>query len=125
MSEGLIREGTEDTPKIQFDPASNVFSISGRSYPENAREFYAPILEWLQSYSESPNSKTNLEVDLEYVNSGSVKEVFKILYAIEDIMEMGKDAKITWCYKEGDELMYQKGLEFQKFLEIPVDLVER
>ena len=55
----------------------------------------------------------------------SVKEVFKILYAVEDIMESGNEAKITWCYKAGDELMYQKGLEFQKFLEIPVELVER
>ena len=125
MSDSLIREGTEDTPKIQFDPQTNVFRISGRSYPENAREFYAPVLGWLEAYGSSPNQKTNFEVDLEYVNSGSVKEVFKMLYLIEDIMETGNEAKVTWCYKQGDELMYQKGLEFQKFLEVPVELVER
>ena len=125
MSESLIQEGTEDTPKIQLDPQADVFKISGRSYPENAREFYAPILSWLENYSKSPNSKTNFEVDLEYVNSGSVKEVFKMLYAVEDIMESGNEAKITWCYKAGDELMHQKGLEFQRFLEVPVELVER
>lgn len=125
MSDQLILEGTEDTPNIQFDRSSNTFKIVGRSYPENAREFFAPVTEWLTNYAEDPNSSTNLEVDLEYVNSGSVKEVFRMLYIIEDIMESGNEAKVTWCYKSGDELMYQKGLEFQKFLQVEVVLVER
>ena len=125
MSDNLIREGTEDTPSIEFNRNSSVFKISGRSYPENAREFYEPVLNWLADYSESPNPTTHFEVDLEYVNSGSVKEVFKMLYIIEDIMETGNGAKIIWCYKNGDELMLQKGLEFQKFLQVPVELVER
>lgn len=125
MAENLIQKGTEDTPEIEFDRGTSLFKISGRSYPENAREFYEPVLSWLADYGKSPSPSTSLEVDLEYVNSGSVKEVFKILYLIEDIVATGNQAKILWCYKKGDELMYQKGLEFQKFLEVPVELIER
>lgn len=124
MSDSLIQEGTEETPDVQFDRTANVFKISGRSYPENAMEFYAPLISWMESYGENPNPVTNLVVDLEYFNSGSVKQVFKLLYAVEDILETGKEAKITWCYKKGDELMLQKGIEFQKFLDIPVVLQE-
>ena len=124
MSENLIQTGTEDTPDIRFDRDSSVFTISGRSYPENTREFYKPIQDWLTAYRENPNPSTKLEVNLDYVNSGSVKEVFKILYIMEDIMETGKDAKIVWYYQKGDELMHQKGIEFQKFLEISVEVVE-
>lgn len=125
MSDKLILKGSEDTPEINFDRGENVFRISGRSYPEDAREFFKPVVQWLQSYSDSPNPSTELEVDLEYVNSGSVKEVFKILYLIEDIMEGGAEARVKWCYRGGDELMQQKGIEFQKFLEVPVELIER
>ena len=124
MSDNLILTGTEDTPNIEFDRNSNVFKISGRSYPENTRAFYQPINDWLAAYGENPNPSTKLEVNLDYVNSGSVKEVFKILYIMEDIMESGKEAKIVWYYQKGDELMHQKGIEFQKFLEVPVEVVE-
>jgi hypothetical protein len=125
MSDKFILEETEDTPKINFDRTENVFRIKGRSYPENARDFYKPVLDWLEQYSESPNKETELEVDLEYVNSGSVKEVFRMLYIIEDIMEAGNESKVKWCYRKGDELMQQTGIEFGKFLEVPVELVER
>ena len=43
-------EGTEDTPEVLLDSGNNTFSISGRSFPENAIEFYEPIFAWLQKY---------------------------------------------------------------------------
>jgi SiaC family regulatory phosphoprotein len=124
MSASLKIEGTEETPNVMFEKESSTFEISGRSYPEDAHSFYEPIIKWLMDYSESPSAQTHLVVDLEYFNSGSVKKVFNMLYIIEDIMETGKDAKVIWRHKKGDELMQQKGLEFQKFLQVPVDVIE-
>jgi len=124
MSNSLKIEGTEETPNVTFEKGTSTFEISGRSYPEDAHSFYEPIINWLVEYSEAPAAQTHLVVDLEYFNSGSVKKVFNMLYIIEDIMETGKDAKVIWKHKKGDELMQQKGLEFQKFLQVPVDVVE-
>ena len=66
--EALIIEATDDTPKVVLDPANNVFEFSGKSLPEDVTTFYGPVLDWLDSYSESPNPKTvvifNLELDL-------------------------------------------------------------
>jgi hypothetical protein len=124
MANELIIEGTEETPNILFQRDTSTFKISGRSYPEDAHLFYGPIIKWLTDYSESPGETTHLIVDLEYFNSGSVKKVFNMLYIIEDIMETGKDAKVIWRHKKGDELMQQKGEEFKKFLQVPVDVVE-
>ena len=81
------------------------------------------MVDWLNIYSEKPNDETVLEVNLEYFNSGSLKQVFNILFLIEEIMEAGKVAKISWNYKKGDELMQQKGIEFGKFLKVPVEMV--
>lgn len=125
MSSRLILEATEDTPAVVFDREANIFKLSGRSYPENVLTFFEPIMNWLKIYTEQPNLQTNLEVDLEYINSGSVKMVFNMLYLIEAIAEKGNEARITWCYRAGDELMQQKGEEFQKFLDVHVELVER
>ena len=122
--ETLKLSPTECTPEVVFDKSSNVFSITGRSFPEDSLTFYKPLLAWLNAYSNDANDPTVLEINLEYFNSGSLKQVFKLLYVIEDIMELGIEAKVIWHYKKSDELMMQKGQEFKKFLEVPVELVE-
>ncbi|MCH2232772.1 MAG: DUF1987 domain-containing protein [Crocinitomicaceae bacterium] len=122
--EPICLNPTETTPEVVFDKKAGIFKITGRSFPEDSLTFYKPLLNWLMEYSEDANDPTVLEVQLEYFNSGSLKQVFKLLYVIEDIMELGKESKVIWHYKKNDELMLQKGQEFQKFLEVPVELVE-
>lgn len=120
----LSIEPTEDTPRVLFDPSANKFEITGRSYPENPKEFYLPIVKWLEDYRDAASGPINLVIAIEYFNSSSIKQVFMLMYIIEDIMETGKEAKITWKYKAGDDLIFQKGLEFNKFLQVPVELIE-
>jgi len=124
MLAALRIDGTEETPSIAFDSSAPSLTISGKSLPENAFSFYKPIVEWLKTYAQNPNDETILEVNLEYFNSGSLKQVFNVLFLMEEIMASGKSAKIVWKYKKGDELMLEKGLEFEKFLDVPVELVE-
>ncbi|MEX1001663.1 MAG: DUF1987 domain-containing protein [Crocinitomicaceae bacterium] len=125
MDTSFILEVTEDTPEIRFEPEKNIFRLKGRSYPENAREFFTPINQWLKEYGKNTPIKMHVEIDLEYFNSGSVKELFGLLYTLEDIMEEGNEVKVTWYYEEGDELIYQKGLEFKNFLQLPIELIAR
>ena len=93
--------------------------------PENALDFYAPILNWLEHYKSTPNNQTQFDITLDYFNSGSVKQVFKILCILEEITEQGKTVEVFWHYKKGDELMLMKGLEFDKFLDLTIELKER
>ena len=46
----LFIEASKDSPKVVFDPTTNIFEISGKSHPENVKEFFKPILEWLNNY---------------------------------------------------------------------------
>lgn len=124
MLEKLVYKGTRSTPFIELDPSSGKFIIEGRSIPENAYDFYQPVSQWLEEYKASPHPETHLEVYLEYINSGSLKQLFRIIYILEDALEMGNESHVTWCYREGDELMHQKGLEFQQFLDIPIRIKE-
>ena len=52
--------GTSDTPKVALDRNSGKFSFSGRSLPQNPKEFYNPILNWISAYSKQPQKETHL-----------------------------------------------------------------
>ena len=90
--ETITREGTEDTPKVVLDPSAGTFEISGRSLPEDVNEFYEPILNWLEEYTENPNNETYFVFKLEYFNTASSKMILDIFLKLEEIitvMNMG------------------------------------
>lgn len=113
----LNLEGTEDTPKIILDKKNGIFEISGRSLPEDSAEFYRPVLEWIEKYSNDPNPNTDFVFKLEYFNTASSKLILDVLSALEDI----KGMKINWYFHEDDEDMEEAGQEFAELVEIPFE----
>jgi hypothetical protein len=109
--------GTEDTPKIILDKSNGTFEISGRSLPEDAADFYNPVLNWLDSYSKDHNSSTNFILKLEYFNTASSKLILDLLSKVEAI----KGAKVMWYHFEDDEDMLEAGQEFAELVEIPFE----
>lgn len=95
-------EATKETPKVTLDAAGNKFEITGRSFPLNAKGFYAPILDWLESYAESPNSKTHFTFRLEYFNTPSSKSISDILKKLKEIKDEGNEVVVNWYYEEDD-----------------------
>ncbi|MFT5820245.1 MAG: hypothetical protein ACI8ZM_001484 [Crocinitomix sp.] len=124
MLEKLNIKGTRETPSVELDHTTGIFKMEGRSLPENAFEFYTPVVNWMKTYGQNPLPLTHFILEIEYLNSGSLKQIFRILYMLEDLIELGSEAKITWKYNKGDELMLEKGKEFKQFLEILIDLEE-
>ena len=77
--EPIIIEGTPKTPTVKFDSTEGVFEIKGRSIPENSVEFYKPLVDWLDTYKESPLTKTVVNVRLEYFNTSSSKCILDVI----------------------------------------------
>jgi len=121
MQKPLRYKATADTPEILFDIAANKFYIIGRSLPENSYEFYKPIIDWAQEYSKEPNASTVLEINLEYFNSSSIKQLLLVFLALEKIKKDGKETRIVWYYSEDDDLNKIKGREFESMLSIPFE----
>ena len=114
----------EDTPEIHLNYEEGIFQIKGKSLPEDAAEFYGPIFEWFRDYIENPKDETILDIHLEYVNSSSVKRVFSILVMLEEIEPYKNKILVRWAYNKGDDLMKEKGEEFQEYLDVPFELIE-
>ena len=121
--EALILQATEDTPEIIFDPEQESFKVSKISVPEDAYEFYLPIIQWLKDYSAEPLSETVVDFDLEYVNSASAKQIIQVLLALEDISK-DHTVLIRWYYEAIDEDMELLGKRFKNLADIEFEFIE-
>ena len=121
--ESLFITSTEDTPEINFDYKSNNFVISERSLPENAIEFYEPVIVWLNDYILIPNEKTVFNCKLEYFNTASAKQLAKIILILEKLNQT-KEVLVSWHYNIDDTDMYASGVRFSKLINIPFEFTE-
>ena len=121
--EVLHIEGTEDTPEVLLDSENNTFSISGRSFPENAIAFYEPIFAWLQKYTDEAENDMEFEFNMEYFNTSSSKQIAKILLLLERINE-NVFVQVIWKYKKEDTDMMSSGMRFSKLLNLEFELRE-
>ena len=115
----LLLNGTDDTPKINFNKSSGIFEISGRSLPEEVINFYAPVIDWVENYVLNPNDTTTLKLKLVYFNSASQRYLLEVLNSFEKLIKKGKKINIEWHYPEDDEEMKEAGEEYQDLVNIP------
>lgn len=117
-------EGSPKTPEIKFNSESGVIEIKGRSIPENSIEFYKPMIDWLEEYSTSPQSKTIVNIQLEYFNTSSSKCILDVFKKLEVISKNGNEVIINWYYEEDDEDMLEAGEDYQSIIRIPFKMIE-
>ena len=115
--EVLAIEGTDDTPKVILDQKNGVFEISGRSLPEDAVEFYQPVLRWIDGYAKSPNPATEFIFKMEYSNTASAKLIQDVLIALAKI----EGIRIVWYFQSDDEDVEEAGREFSDHVGIAFD----
>ncbi len=122
--ETIIREETLKTPFVKFDSDKGLVEIKGRSIPENSIEFYKPLIDWLDKYSDQPSGKTSVNIKLEYFNTSSSKCILDIFRKLELIHKKGNEVEINWYYEEDDEDMFEAGEDYQSIINIPFKMIE-
>lgn len=119
----LIIEGTIQTPRVCFDPDNNIFEIANKSLPEDADEFYEPVIKWLESYQEQPNEQTDFYFKLDYFNTSSARYITSMI-KILDAMSQKHKVKVFWYYREIDEDMQSMGEEYHDTTHVDFELVK-
>lgn len=119
-------EGTKDTPRMEVSGTADetIISISGVSMPENPLKFYEDLINEMENYLDKPSGKTKVEMNLSYINSGSLKQLFNLLFILEEIHEDNGGVELIWKFKSTDSLMKDKGEDIKEMIEIPVELIE-
>jgi len=116
---------TSNTPRVIFDPVSNIFEISGESRPFDVPSFYQPLLSWLDDFNqELSKAKTasgsfEFKFNLEYFNSLSAKYILDLCKKLSKIRSDGHPINVLWQYESGDDYMYESGQEMSRISKLP------
>jgi hypothetical protein len=117
----LYIKPTSTTPEIILSPEENSFSISGTSSPEDVRELYYPVIEWVGSFTtelidsrKSRYTESNpfvFKTELNYFNSSSAKFLYDIFIEFKKLTSSGIPVVIEWHYDEEDLDLKDAGID--------------
>ncbi len=80
----LSIEPTRKTPRIYLSMRDARFLFEGVSLPDNADEFYKPVLEWFSEYIKGPRNFTVLHLRLEDLNEDTEKFFIRLFEMFDD-----------------------------------------
>lgn len=126
----LIIDPKSNSPMVILDPEKNIFMISGESRPPDVREFYEPILGWIDEFgmnlSRTHDYKGPVKFDFnfEYFNSSSGKLILDICKKLTGLHLKGNEVKINWHFEKDDFDMLEAGKELSKIVRFPFEYVE-
>ncbi len=120
----LLIPATKATPEISFNPKSEAFTITGRSIPADASDFYSPLERWVERYIPIQKSENiTIDIKLDHLNTGSVRSLLSVLAKVIRLREQQVNVMINWHHDMDDEDMVDKGEEMSLILEHPFRFV--
>ncbi|HRN35707.1 MAG TPA: DUF1987 domain-containing protein [Flavobacteriales bacterium] len=120
----LLLDGTPKTPTVNFNSATGLLDLRGRSIPENSIDFYKPLIDWIDEYGRAAKALTQLRVQLEYFNTSSSKCILDLLKKLEQVRNAGHQVEVLWHYELDDEDMMEAGEDYQAIVSLPFRMVQ-
>ncbi|MFK7783678.1 MAG: DUF1987 domain-containing protein [Crocinitomicaceae bacterium] len=117
-----IKETTQ-TPFVSFNGRTGEMEIKGRSIPEEADEFWLPVLSWFESFVLNPTDSITVKLDFEYFNISSSKCILFLLYKLNELVAIGKNVTVQWHYKKSDVDMYEVGQDYAYMVKVPFEFI--
>lgn len=101
---------TSHSPEVDFRFSENVLTITGEAYPENANEFFHPILTALENYLRAADSKTiEFNFRLTYFNSAATKMLYSLFELLNESACTSNHVVLNWCYDAEDDTILEFG----------------
>lgn len=114
----------KDSPEIDFNAQTGVFSIMGISHPENIAILFEPVLTWIDDLKEELSraegvglQKIKLNFFFIYINSATYKYLITVILKISELLEYGASMNITWYYEPDDIDMRDAGVELSQYID--------
>lgn len=121
--EKFTTEVSAQTPSINFDLNKGLLEISGPSIPENSIEFYQPLFDAIERYSNSAQPQTTVNMRLEYFNTSSSKCILLVFQKLEKIHRNGNSVTINWYCEQDDQDMIEACQDYEATINIPFKIV--
>ena len=106
-------EATDRTPAITLthDPLKLV--MAGESFPEDVSAFYGEVITAISQLASSAKGKLDVEMALVYINSSSIKAMYRIFEGLDAYRQAGNEVQVTWKAEEYDDIVQELGEDFK------------
>ena len=117
--EDYILEATEKTPAILLK--EGLVEISGRSIPEDPYKIFKSAHLWVKDYVRKPANRTEVNIRIEYCDTGSTNNIFSILTRLVKCRNSNYHIEMifNWFYEKEDEEI----LELGRFMESKLNVM--
>ena len=115
---------TDRTPEIQLSIAEGIFSMRGESFPEDVAAFYGQVIMAIDALANTIQGALKVDVAMVYINSSSIKAMFRIFEGLENVRKHGHPLSITWHFQDDDDIMQELGEDFKdRFPDLPIEVL--
>ncbi|MGE0077583.1 MAG: DUF1987 domain-containing protein [Bacteroidales bacterium] len=126
-------EQTNVSPFVHFNPKLEVYELAGYSRPENVRDFYFPVINWLDEFKNDQIARKNAGESLStinfdfkfiYFNSSSAKFLYDIVIILNEMQKLELPININWHYDKDDDELREAGEELSDMAQVPFKFIE-
>ncbi len=121
MEKKIVLKELKNSPGIIYYPGNKNLEIYGRSIPEDPETVYSVVMGWMTGHFET-ETRLNVKIRLEYINSGSAKCLSQIMKRLSDYHKSGKQIKVKWICDPDDDSMLDLGENFLNMAGIPLEI---
>ena len=104
---------TDRTPAISLTLSPLKLSISGESFPEDVSAFYGDVITAINQLASNAKGKIEVEMAMVYINSSSIKAMYRIFEGLDAYRQAGNDVQVTWKAEADDDIMQELGEDFK------------
>jgi hypothetical protein len=122
--EEYILEPTEKTPTIHLKDGLVV--ISGRSIPEDPYKIFRSTHQWVKEYVKKPAKQTEVNIQIEYCDTGSTNNIFNILTKLIKCRNSNYNIEMVfnWFYEKDDDEILELGKFMESKLNVMFNFIE-
>ena len=109
----LFITASANSPFVHFRKTGEM-EMSGKIILDQNTEFWSQLFFWIDAYKNVLSSKTTVNLQIDYLNTSSLKELNKFLILITSLKSEDSELNIFWHYNESDIYMKEIGFELSK-----------
>ena len=109
----LFITASANSPFVHFRKTGEM-EMSGKLILDQNAEFWSQLFSWIDDYKNVLPSKTTFNLQIDYLNTSSLKELNKFLILITSLKSEDSALNIFWHYNESDIYMKEIGFELSK-----------
>ena len=104
---------TDRTPAISLTQSPLKLNISGESFPEDVSAFYGQVISAVNQLATTAKGKMDVEMAMVYINSSSIKAMYRIFEGLDAYRQAGNEVQVTWVAEADDDIMQELGEDFK------------